>query len=209
LGQSLFDYLAQHPDEASLFSETMVGFHGMEPAAIAEAYDFSGMQTIVDVGGASGNLLTTILGTHAGPRGVLFDLPHVVRDALAMIEQRGLTDRVRIESGSFFDRVPGGGDAYLLSHIIHDWTEEQCLAILANCRSAMKPHGKILIIEMVIPEGNTPHPGKMLDMMMLLGPGGRERTEPEYRELLQKAGFSLARVVPTPSAVSVVEATLA
>ena len=209
LGQSLFDWLAQHPDEASLFSETMVGFHGMEPAAVAAAYDFSGLQTVVDVGGASGNLLTTVLSTHAGPRGVLFDLPHVVGDAPALIEQRGLVDRIRIEAGSFFDRVPGGGDAYLLSHIIHDWTEEQCLSILGNCRAAMKPNGKILIIEMVLPEGNAPHPGKMLDMMMLLGPGGRERTKPEYRELLHKAGFTLARVVPTPSAVSVVEATIA
>jgi hypothetical protein len=151
-------------------------------------------------------LLTTVLGRHAGPRGVLFDLPYVVRDAPALIQARGLTDRVTVEAGSFFQNVPVGGDAYLLSHVIHDWTEEQCLTILGNCRRAMKPDGRVLIIEMVLPDGDGPHPGKMLDIMMLVGPGGQERTEPEYRALLDKGGFRLTRVVPTQSAASVIEA---
>ena len=107
------------------------------------------------------------------------------------------------------EHVLSGGDAYLLSHIIHDWTETQCLTILGHCRRAMKPGSRLLIIEMVLPSGNSPHPGKMLDMMMLVGPGGQERTEPEYRALLGKAGFRLTRLVPTDSAVSVVEAVLA
>ena len=209
LGEPLFDWLARHPAEASLFSETMVGFHGLEPAAVAAAYDFSGLETIVDVGGGSGNLLTTILQSHRGPRGVLFDMPHVVRDASAIIESRDLAGRVRIESGSFFESVPEGGDAYLLSHIIHDWTEEQCLRILGHCRAVMKPGARLLIIEMVLPEGDVPHPGKMLDMMMLVGPGGQERTETEYRVLLEKAGFTLTRLVPTQSAVTIVEAVRA
>jgi hypothetical protein len=139
---------------------------------------------------------------------VLFDLPHGVVDAPALIQARGLSDRISIQTGSFFEGVPSGGDAYLLSHVIHDWTENQCLTILGNCRTAMSPAGKLLLVEMVIPEGNAPHPGKMLDMMMLVGPGGQERTEPEYRALLAKAGFRLTRVVPTASAVSVVEAVL-
>jgi hypothetical protein len=206
LGVPIFEYLGQHPDEAALFSETMIGFHGQEPAAIADAYDFKGFATIVDVGGASGHLLTTILGKHAGPRGVLFDLPHGVSQALDLIESRGLGGRVTVETGSFFDRVPQAGDAYLLSHIIHDWSEAQCLTILGNCRDAMKPGGKILIIEMVLPEGDAPHPGKMLDMMMLVGPGGQERTESEYRSLLEKAKLKLVQVIPTQSAVSIVEA---
>ena len=172
------------------------------------AYDFSGIKTIVDVGGATGNLLTTILGSNPGSSGILYDLPHVVRDAPALIEARGLEDRITIEGGSFFESIPSGADAYLLSHIIHDWSEEQCLTILGNCRSAMNPASRLLIIEMVLPAGNTPHPGKMLDLMMLVGPGGRERTEPEYGALLGKAGLRLTRVVPTESAVSVVEATL-
>jgi hypothetical protein len=209
LGMPIFDWLAKNPEQASMFSETMVGFHGAEPAAVTAAYDFSGLKTIVDVGGATGHLLTTILTSHPGARGILYDLPHVVRDAPAVIGARGLTDRVMIEPGSFFDSVPAGGDAYLLSHIIHDWSEDQCLTILGNCRRAMKPTTtRLLIIEMVLPSDNTPHPGKMLDLMMLVGPGGRERTEQEYATLLAKAGLRLTRVVPTESAVSVVEAKL-
>jgi hypothetical protein len=192
-----------------MFSETMVGFHGAEPPAVAAAYDFSGLQTIVDVGGATGNLLTAILARHPSARGILYDLAHVVRDAPALVRERGLMDRITIEAGSFFERVPAGGDAYLLSHIIHDWSEEQCLAILGNCRRAMKPESRLLIIEMVLPPGNTPHPGKLLDMMMLVGPGGKERSAEEYGSLLDKARLRLARVVPTRSDVSIVEAVVA
>jgi len=208
LGMPIFDWLAKHPDEASLFSETMVGIHGEEPKAIAAAYDFSGLKTIVDVGGATGNLLTTIVGKYPETRGILYDLPHVVRDAPALIQARGVTDRVTIEPGSFFEKVPSGGDAYLLSHIIHDWSEEQCLTILGNCRRQMKPNSRLLIIEMVLPAGNAPHPGKILDMMMLVGPGGEERTAEEYKTLLARADLELTRVVPTDSPVSVVEARL-
>jgi len=209
LGMPIFDWFGKNPEMASLFSETMVGFHGAEPAAVAAAYDFSGMKTIVDVGGATGNLLTTVLGRAPGARGILYDLPHVVRGAPALIQSRGLTDRVTIEGGSFFERVPAGGDAYLLSHVIHDWSEAQCLTILGHCRRAMNPGGRLLLIEMVLPPGNTPHPGKVLDMMMLVGPGGRERTEQEYATLLAQAEFRLTRVVPTECAVSIVEAVAA
>ena len=209
MGMPIFDYLGQHPEDASMFSETMVGFHGAEPAAVAAAYDFSSFEKVVDVGGATGNMLAAILGRHAGPRGVLFDMPHVVSDAPALLEERGVDQRVTIESGDFFKMVPAGGDAYLLSHVIHDWSEEQCLTILGHCRKSMKPNGRLLIVEMVLPAGDTPHPGKMLDMVMLVLPGGQERTESEYSSLFGKAGFRLVRVVPTESAVSVVEAVLA
>jgi hypothetical protein len=208
-GAPIFDWLATHPKEASLFSETMIGFHGAEPAAVAAAYDFTKLGTVIDVGGGTGNLLTTILAAQKGPRGILFDLPHVVPEANKLIQERGLTDRVTIQSGSFFDSVPKGGDAYLLSHIIHDWSEPQCITILNHCRNAMKPGGRILIIEMVLPDGDAPHPGKLLDIMMLVGPGGQERTVTEYHALLGKVGLRLARVVPTASAVSIVEAVAA
>ena len=206
MGMPVFDYLGRHPDEAALFSETMVGFHGAEPAAVAAAYDFSVFDTVVDVGGATGNMLAAILSRHARPRGVLFDLPHVVGAASALLRDHGVDSRVTIESGSFFDGVPEGGDAYVLSHVIHDWSEAQCLTILGHCRKAMKPDGRLLIVEMVLPEGDAPHPGKMLDMVMLVVPGGQERTVAEYAPLLHKAGFRIDRVVPTESAVSVVEA---
>jgi hypothetical protein len=205
-GKPLFEILAERPEEASLFSETMVGFHGAEPPAVAEAYDFSAFKSIVDVGGATGNLLTHILRRHRQPRGVLFDLPHAVSDAPAFLEAHGMADRIAIESGSFFETVPQGHDAYTLSHVIHDWTEEHCETILGNCRRAIAPTGRLLIIEMVLPEGDAPHPGKMLDMMMLMGPGGQERTSEEYRALLKQADFRMTRVVPTASAVSIVEA---
>ncbi len=208
-GMPFFNYLGQQPEAASLFSETMVSFHGAEPAAVAAAYDFSGYETVVDVGGATGNMLAAILNRYPEPHGLLFDLPHVVVDAPALLKQHGVEQRVSIEAGDFFKTVPAGGDVYLLSHIIHDWSEAQCLSILDNCRTAMQPNSRLLIVEMVLPTGDTPHPGKMLDMVMLLVAGGQERTEAEYAALLAKAGFRMVRVVPTESAVSVVEAVLA
>jgi hypothetical protein len=208
-GQSLFEYLQKNPGMATFFSETMVGFHGREPPAVAEAYDFSGIGSLVDVGGASGNMLGHMLSRHPNVRGVLYDLPHVVADAPALLASHGVADRVSIEGGSFFEGVPKGHDAYLLSHIIHDWDDSENATILKNVREAMKPDGKLLIVEMVLPEGNDPHMGKMLDMMMLLVPGGEERTAAEYAELLEPNGFRVTRVVPTDSAVSVVEAVRA
>jgi hypothetical protein len=136
---------------------------------------------------------------------VLYDLPHVIRDAPALLEARGVAARVTLEPGSFFERVPAGGDAYLMSHIIHDWSEAQCLTILGHCRKAMGPDGRLLIVETVLPEGNVPHQGKLQDLVMLVFPGGQERTEAEYATLLGKAGFRLNRVVPTSSVVSIVE----
>ena len=208
-GVSFFDYLAQHPDDASLFSETMVGFHSQEPPAVAAAYDFSTFKTIVDVGGATGNMLAAVLASHSGPHGILFDRPHVVRDAPALLDARGVSNRVTIEPGNFFESVPAGADAYILSHILHDWKEEQCLSILGHVRQAMSAAGRLLIVEMVIPPGDTPHPGKMLDMAMLVQLGGQERTSAEYGVLLSKAGFRLTQVVPTDSAASILEAVTA
>jgi hypothetical protein len=205
-GKPLFDYIGERPELVSLFSETMVGFHGREPAAVAAAYDFDALGSVVDVGGATGNMLVHILQRHKKPRGVLFDMPHVVDDAVALLAAHGMTDRVAIESGSFFENVPQGHDAYVLSHIIHDWNEDQCQTILVNCRRAIAPKGRLLIVEMVLPDGDAPHHGKMLDMMMLVGPGGQERTGEEYRALLEKANFRMTRIVPTASDVSIVEA---
>ncbi len=205
-GKPLFDFLAENPQEASYFSEAMVGIHGPEPPAVAAAYDFSGFGTIVDVGGATGNLLSAILTRYPNPRGVLYDLPHVVSDAPTLLSRYDLNDRVAIEEGSFFERVPDGGDAYLLSHIIHDWNEDQCLTILGNCRKVLKPDGRLLIIEFVLPSGDTPHFGKLSDMVMLAIPGGEERTEQEYAALLERADLRLTRVAPTETQVSIVEA---
>jgi O-methyltransferase/methyltransferase family protein len=205
-GLPLFDYFAQHPDQASLLSETMVAFHGNEAPAVANAYDFSAIQLLVDVGGATGNMLAAILARHPQVRGVLCDLPHVVQDAPKLLKAKGLRERVTIAAGDFFEAVPQGGDAYLLSHVLHDWPDDKCLAILENCRKAMKAGKKLLVVEMILPPGDTPHPGKMLDLSMLVGAGGQERTEEEYSALIAQAGFRTTRTVPTDSAVAVLEA---
>ncbi|WP_146985046.1 methyltransferase [Bradyrhizobium macuxiense] len=208
-GMPFFDYLAQHPEAASVFTQAMVGLHGEEPPAVAGAYDFSRFKTVVDVGGASGNMLVAILARYPEPRGLLFDLPHVVLEAEQSLKVSGVSERVTVEGGDFFRSVPTGGDAYLLSHILHDWNDDQCLTILRHCRKAMKADAKLLIVEMVLPAGDEPHPGKILDMVMLVLVGGQERTETEYAGLLNKAGFRLNRVLATKSPVSVLEAVLA
>jgi len=208
-GMPFFDYLAQRPEVSSVFSEAMVGFHGAEPPAVAAAYDFSSFRTVVDVGGGTGNMLAAILARHPEPRGLLFDRAHVVVEANKLLKTEGVVNRVTIEAGDFFQAVSAGGDAYILSHILHDWNDEQCLTILGHCRKAMQPDGRLLIVEMVLPPGDAPHPGKILDMVMLVLTGGRERTEAEYADLLDKAGFRLNCVVATHSPVSVLEAVLA
>jgi hypothetical protein len=207
LGQPIFDYLTTAPQDAQLFNEMMIAFHGAEPPAVAAAYDFAGCGTLVDVGGGTGNLLTTILLAHPHLRGVLFDVPHVAAQARTLIASRNLTDRCTVTEGSFFESVPSGGDTYLMSHIIHDWDEASCVAILGRIRRAMPAGGRLLLVEMVIPPGDEFHPGKLTDMVMLaFTPGGRERTADEYATLFAKAGLTVTRVVPTQSAVSVVEA---
>jgi len=206
LGTSFFDHLRRHPDEEAVFNRMMVAIHGGEPAAVGEAYDFSGIGTLVDVGGGLGTLLVTLLQRHPHLTGVLFDAPSVVEQARETVAAAGVEGRCELVGGDFFASVPAGGDAYVLSHIIHDWPVDECHMILRNCRAAMNSGGRVLIVEMVLPDGAEPHPGKMLDVVMLAVPGGRERTAGEYRELLAPAGLRVERIVPTASAVSVVEA---
>jgi O-methyltransferase domain/Dimerisation domain len=208
-GMPPFQWMMSQPEEAALFGETMIGFHGAEPPAVAEAYDFSGFGTVVDVGGSTGNLLVHILGRCAGPRGVLFDLPVTLAEAPAFLRKHGMEERIAIEPGSFFENVPAWADCYILSHVIHDWSEEQDLTILGHCRRVMKPQSKLLIVEFVLPSDNSPHPGKFLDMVMLTVTGGEERTAEEYGALLAKAGLRMTHVVPTSSAASIVEAVVA
>jgi predicted O-methyltransferase YrrM len=204
-GVSAFEYLRQHPDVEATFNRMMIAAHGAEPATVAAAYDFSGINSLVDVGGGLGTLLVALLQANPGLSGVLFDAPTVVEAAKGTIAAAGLEDRVTRVGGDFFVSVPAGGDAYLLSHVLHDWDVESCHTILRNCRDAMNPGGRILIVEMVLPPGAEPHPGKVLDLIMLSLPGGRERTAEEYAELVAPVGLRVARVVPTTSPVSVVE----
>lgn len=205
-GVDEYEFLEQHPEEATHFNVAMTGFHGEEPAAIVDAYDFSGTQRIVDVGGGAGNLLGTILAANPTVRGTLFERPQVVPDAERNLAAAGVGDRCEIVGGDFLESVPAGGDLYIVSHCIHNWDEGNCIRILENCRRAMAPGGRLLIVEAVVSAGDVPDGAKMLDLAMLLVPGGEERSEDEYRALLTKAGFRLTRVVPTRTSASLIEA---
>jgi ubiquinone/menaquinone biosynthesis C-methylase UbiE len=207
LGVSEYEYLAEHPEDASHFNAAMIGYHGQEPAAIVEAYNFSGSGTVVDVGGGSGTLLGTILATDPNLQGVLHERPQVITEAEQNLKAAGVADRCEFVGGDFLEAVPPGGDIYIVSHCIHNWNEQNCVRILANCRRAMAPRGRLLIIEAVISPGDAPDPAKLLDLAMLVVPGGEERTEDEYRTLLEKSGFRLTRVIPTQtSSASIIEA---
>ena len=206
LGQSAYEYLDQNPELGTHFNAAMIGFHGDEPAAIVDAYDFSDVQRVVDVGGGSGNLLGTILTANPTVRGTLFERPQVVPDAERNLGAAGVADRCELVGGDFLESVPSGGDLYIVSHCIHNWDEDNCVRILENCRRAMGSAGCLLIIEAVVGPSDEPDPAKMLDLAMLVVPGGEERSEDEYRSLLEKAGFRLTRVVPTRTSASIIEA---
>jgi len=201
----VFEFLSEHPEKAAIFDQAMVGIHGRETAAILDAYDFSNFAAVTDIGGGNGSVMCGLLGRYPALHGTLFDLPGVIERARKNIEAAGLADRVHLVSGDFFSSVPQGADAYLLRHIIHDWDDALALRILENVRREMREGGRLLVIESVIPPGNEPFFGKLLDLAMLVGPGGQERTAEEYRDLYGKAGFRLARIVPTQSEVSVIE----
>ena len=205
-GAPFFDHLGTDPEEAEWFHDMLIGVNYPDAPAVAAAYDFSPYTKIADIGGSTGHMLTTVLAGHPGTRGIVVDLKENQAGAEELIRSRGMAERVSFVTGNFFESIPAGCDLYLMSHVIHDWSEEQCLTILGNCHRAMSPASKLLIVESVLPEGNDFHPGKMLDMTMLTLTPGQERSEHEYRALLKKARFKLSRVIPTNSAVSIVEA---
>jgi SAM-dependent methyltransferase len=203
-GIPAFEYFSTHSDRGAVFDKAMTGHHGPEADPMLDAYDFSGFQELVDVGGGNGSLLTAILKRHSQMRGVLFDLPRVVDRATASMESAGLGERCRLAGGSFLESVPAGSDAYLLRHVVHDWRDEDAAIILRNCRNAMKPDGKVLVVEIVVPAGNDPSFAKWMDLMMVTY-GGKERSEKQYRGLFLQAGLRLTRIVPTKAGISVVE----
>ena len=205
VGMELFEYLAAHPREGTVFSAAMGDFSRGVSEAVVHAYNFSGVGTIVDVGGGHGTLLSAILRGNAHLKGILFDLPHVADGARGLMASAGVADRCQIHGGDFFAEVPAGGDAYILSWIIHDWDRGRAVTILKRCRQAMPTTGRLLLVEAVIPPGNEPHAGKIMDFVMLTALGGQERTEEQYAALLQEAGFRLSAVVPTASPMTVIE----
>ena len=204
-GMSSFDYFWTHDREGKQFNDAMTSNSAFSSVAVVSAYDFSSVSRLIDVGGGHGFLLASILEKYPGVKGVLYDRPAIVTEAVKLIADHGVAERCERVGGNFFESVPTGGDAYIMKHIIHDWNDEQCVAILKNCRGAMKKDGKVLIVEMVVPEGNEPSPAKFLDLQMLQYLPGCERTEKEYETVLNEAGFDLARIVPTMSSFSIIE----
>jgi len=204
-GEPIFDWLGKHPEQAAVFDQAMVSVHGRETAGMIDAYDFSSIGTLADIGGGNGSLLCEVLARHKNLKGMLCDLPGVLERAKPRILSLGMTDRIQPIPTNFFESVPSGGDAYLMRHIIHDWTDEQSLTILRNVRKAIGPKGRLLLVESVILPGNDPSFAKFLDLNMMVVPGGKERTEQQYRALYEAAGFRLERIVPTKTDVSVIE----
>jgi hypothetical protein len=202
-GKGVFEFLSEHAEQAKIFDAAMTGFHGPETQAMIDAYDYTGVNTLVDIGGGNGTVLSAVLGKYPAMKGILYDLPGVIERAKTNLAPLG--SRCQTMPGSFFEAAPSGGDAYQMRHIIHDWTDEQCHTILGHIRKVIPKTGRLLVIEMVVKSRNEFQPAKWLDLNMLVLPGGRERTEAEYRDMYAKAGFRLERVVPTPTEVSVIE----
>jgi hypothetical protein len=208
-GMPIFDYLRANPEKDREFSLSMASISGPENAAVAAGYDFGRFGTLVDVGGAHGHLLSTILRRHRRLRGILYDQPQVVAGAgkSGFLQAPGIAGRTTVQGGDFFREVPVGADAYLMKYILHDWNDDQSTAILAHCRAAMNPGGRVLVAEHIIRPGNAPDWGKLLDINMLVLTGGQERTREEFRDLFARAGLRLRRVHKTAAAVSILEAS--
>jgi SAM-dependent methyltransferase len=199
-GRKLFDYLEKYPDRGRQFDRAMAS-GAVFFDAIPDAYDFSSLETVVDVGGGNGSLLASILQANPHLQGILYDAPLVVEGARANLERLGVADRVRLESGNFFDTIVGGGDAYLFSRILHDWTDEQCLKILGNCRRAVNPEGRLLVVERLLPGAYA----TATDVNMLAVTGGRERTARDFERLMAGSGFRLSHAVELPIEYNLIE----
>jgi SAM-dependent methyltransferase len=203
-GLPFFDYLSKNPEQASVFDEAM-SMHGWATTAILEAYNFSGIQVLADIGGGNGSAIAAILKKYPDMRGILFDLPGVAERAKQNIQAAGVADRCQVIGGSFLEAVPTGADAYMMRHVIHDWDDEKSAKILKNIHRSMRKDGKLLIGEYVMPSDNTPSMARGSDLVMLVISGGQERTEEEFRALFERAGFCLTRIVPTKVGICVIE----
>ena len=209
-GKNIFERHAENSEEGALFNQAMASFSAAFSAPLMAAYDFGSFHRIADIGGGTGRLLADILAAHRNARGVLFDLPNVVAGAPAVLATSGVKARCDIVGGSFFDSLPSGADAYIVRAILHDWDDDRAIAILANCRKAMAPSATLLIVERVLPEraeqGRAAE-AYLVDLEMLVqAPGGRERTESEFRAILSAAEFTMTRIVPTTTPAIVIEA---
>jgi hypothetical protein len=209
-GRLPFDYMRHDAALAAHFNRAMVAFTLQEIEAVLAAYDFSGLGTLCDVGGGEGALIASVLARHPEASGILYDLPHVAERATAYLGGAGVAKRCRVEAGDFFERVPAGADAYLMKHILHDWSDGDAARILARIAAAAPAGARLIVLDNLIDAGSGPDFCKLLDLeMLVLYDGGRERTAAEYRELFASAGFGATRVIPTGSLLNVIEAVRA
>lgn len=205
-GKHVFDLLAERPEQSDTFQAAMTSGSTMAGKAVTAAYDFGGIKRLADVGGGHGMLLASILRRYPQMQGVLFDLPEIVA-GVPKDQFKGCEGRVKIEGGSFFERVPDGCDAYIMKHIIHDWSDEHCRMILKLMREKLPKDGRVLLCEMVVTDDPGPTPAKMLDIeMLVMTVGGKERTKEEFGELFASSGLRLNRIVPTERPICVIEA---
>ncbi len=204
-GMGHFEHMALDPEEAATFNAAMAEGTRRFGNPFA-SLDLDGRRLAVDVGGGRGEILALLLAGRPGLKGILYDLPQGVTEAVPFLASRGLADRVRIETGSMFESVPRGGDLYILSRVLHDWPDDRAEAVLRHCRTAMPDDGVLLIREAVVPAGDTPAPAKQTDLVMLFMLGGAERTEAEWRVLLEQAGFVIDRIHHIPGPFSIIEA---
>ncbi|MQY10786.1 Mitomycin biosynthesis 6-O-methyltransferase [Streptomyces sp. RB5] len=207
----LFDgwnYFSEHPEAGEVFSEAMTSAARVLLLPAVQAYDFGRFGTVVDVAGGHGILLAVTLPGTPGARGILFDRPEVIRGAGTLLRQAGVADRCELVGGDFFESVPAGGDAYVLSQIIHDWGDDEAVRILANCRAAMNDGGHVLLCEAVVPEAfNSPGLTTMMDLeMLVMAEGARQRTREEFEELFRRADLRLETVVGPDAPVSILDA---
>ncbi|MFJ9821230.1 methyltransferase [Streptomyces sp. NPDC101151] len=205
-GMGAYDFFMANPEYAPVFFQAFGGLSLSETDPVLAAYDFSRFGTIVDVVGGRGNLLAGILSQAPESRGVLYDSEQATVDSPSLFAETGVGERVTIETGGHFDKLPAGGDAYVVKHIIHDFTESDCLTFLKNVREAISPDGKLLVIEYVLDGNNERHLGNIIDLWLLLMLGARERTQAQYTELFAKAGLKVTRVIPTTAPISIIEA---
>jgi hypothetical protein len=203
-GTPIFEFLKQHPAEGQIFNDAMTDISMIDSPAVAEAYNFEDIRSIVDVGGGHGLLLATILKKNPHLRGTLYDMSHVVEGATKG-PLKPVMERCTLAAGDMFSSVPAGADAYIMKHIIHDWPDDLCVQILKACRKGVNSGGKLLVVDNVIQPGNDFSPGKFLDLQMLIFPSGCERTEKQFRDLFAAAGWQLNRIIRTVAADSIVE----
>jgi hypothetical protein len=202
----LFDYLAENEIDGKMYDEAMTSFAAVAASALIVYYDFKDTRHLVDVGGGNGRLITTVLKVNPTMQGTLFDMPSVVQRASTLLQAHGVAERCQIVGGSFFDTIPVGGDTYILKSIIHDWDDEAAIRILNNCHKVVPSQGKLLLVDIVIPEGGSQFFGRLFDLEMLVTNAGCERTKDEFDKLLRIAGFRLTRVIPTALPLSIIEA---